>query len=126
MKRRRYNWFFIMSVIVLLFSAVVSLIFPREVIQITINRWHIPFLDTVFRYWTLLGNGLILLAIVLIPLFLKIREEGAKREIPLVIHTVKAFSEGRVSLKDRNIIAEGKVLSGPYCLTEEIEKQIKQ
>jgi phosphoribosylglycinamide formyltransferase-1 len=59
------------------------------------------------------------------PLFSKIREESAKREIPLVIQTVKAFAEGRVRLEDKKIIAEGKVLQGPYCLTEDIEKYIK-
>jgi phosphoribosylglycinamide formyltransferase-1 len=58
------------------------------------------------------------------PLFLKIREEGAKREIPLVIQTVKAFSAGTLRLEDNKIIANGKVLDSPYCLNEEIEKQI--
>lgn len=59
------------------------------------------------------------------PLFSKIRQEGARREIPLVVQTVKAFADGRIYLKDRKIIAEGKTLQGPYCLTEDIEKQIK-
>jgi len=58
------------------------------------------------------------------PLFLKIREEGAKREIPLVVQTVMAFAEGRVRLEDRKIIADGKILKGPYCLTKNIEKEI--
>ena len=47
------------------------------------------------------------------PLFLKIRGEGAKLELPLVIQTVRAF-------------AEGKILEGPYCLTEDIEAQLQQ
>jgi phosphoribosylglycinamide formyltransferase-1 len=59
------------------------------------------------------------------PLFLKIREEGARREIPLVIQTVRAFAEGHVQLQDKQIIAGGTVLQGPYCLTEDIEKQIR-
>jgi len=73
MKRRRYNWFLIMAIIVLSCSVLISLIFSREVIHIKINSWHSPFLDTVFKSWTLLGNGLIVLVIVLIPLFFKIR-----------------------------------------------------
>ncbi|MEI6128042.1 MAG: formyltransferase family protein [Pseudomonadota bacterium] len=58
------------------------------------------------------------------PLFYKIRQEGAKREIPLVVQTVKAFADGHIVLNGRNIIADGKILEGPYCLTEAIEKQI--
>jgi phosphoribosylglycinamide formyltransferase-1 len=55
-------------------------------------------------------------------LFAKIRREGARREIPLVVQTVKAFADGRVRLHNRQIIAGGTVLKGPYCLTEEIER----
>lgn len=73
MKRREYNWFLVMSIMVLSFSAVISLIFPREIIHIRINTWHLPFLDTVFKIWTLLGDGLIILAVVLVPLFIKVR-----------------------------------------------------
>jgi len=58
------------------------------------------------------------------PLFAKIRREGARREIPLVIQTVKAFAEGRIRLENRRIItAAGAVLQKPYCLTEEIERE---
>jgi len=55
------------------------------------------------------------------PLFAKIRQEGARREIPLVVQTVKAFAEGRVRLDNKHIIAGGEVLPGPYCLTDDIE-----
>ncbi len=57
-------------------------------------------------------------------LFKKIRQDGAKRELPLVIQTIKAFAEGRIHLENRKVIAENKVLQGPYCLTGEIESQI--
>ena len=33
------------------------------------------------------------------PLFKKIREEGVKRELPLIAHTLKAISEGKIKLK---------------------------
>lgn len=60
------------------------------------------------------------------PLFAKIRQEGARREIPLVVHTVKAFAEGRIRLENRQVItADGSVLQKPYCLTEEIEQAIR-
>lgn len=58
------------------------------------------------------------------PLFQKIRWDGAMREIPLVIQTVKSFADGRIHLKDRHIIADGAPLQGPYCLTEDIERQL--
>jgi len=41
-----------------------------------------------------------------------------------VIQTIKAFAEGRIHLENRKVIAENKVLQGPYCLTGEIESQI--
>ncbi len=59
-------------------------------------------------------------------LFGKIRKEGVKRELPLVIETVRAFAEGRLLMKDRKIFAEGKALHGPFCLNEEIEKQLQE
>jgi phosphoribosylglycinamide formyltransferase-1 len=57
-------------------------------------------------------------------LFAKIRQEGARREIPLVVQTVKAFAEGRIKLDNKKIIAEGKALDTPYCLNKEIEAVI--
>ncbi len=59
------------------------------------------------------------------PLFAKIRQEGARREIPLVVQTVKAFAEGRIRLMNKKIIAEGEVLEKPYCLNKEIEAVIQ-
>jgi len=60
------------------------------------------------------------------PLFAKIRQEGARREIPLVVQTVKAFAEGRIRLENKKIIAEGKALDKPYCLNKEIEEAISK
>jgi folate-dependent phosphoribosylglycinamide formyltransferase PurN len=57
-------------------------------------------------------------------LFKKIRQDGAIRELPLVVQTVRAFAEGRIRLENRIIIEGDKVLQGPYCLTKEIEKQL--
>jgi phosphoribosylglycinamide formyltransferase-1 len=58
------------------------------------------------------------------PLFSEIRKEGVKRELPLIIQTIKEFAEGRVNVEDGNIVAEGKVLSGAYDLSEKIEKLV--
>lgn len=58
------------------------------------------------------------------PLFKKIREEGVKRELPLVIYTLKAISEKKIRIEERKIISEGQEIDG-CCLNEEIEKEIK-
>jgi len=59
-------------------------------------------------------------------LFKLIREHGLSREFPLIISTLKAFSEGRIKITaDRKIIdAEGKPIKG-YNLTDEINKVVK-
>ncbi len=55
------------------------------------------------------------------PLFKTIRENGFKREIPLILTTIKAFSRGNVSIKDGRVIdSRGKAIKG-YNLTDEIE-----
>lgn len=59
------------------------------------------------------------------PLFKLIRSEEMKRELPLVITTIKAFSEGRVKILNGKVFTkEGKEVKG-YDLTAEIEKRIK-
>lgn len=56
------------------------------------------------------------------PLFKEIRKEGVRRELPLIIQTIKEFADGRVKVEGGNIVAEGKVIPGAYDLTEKIEK----
>lgn len=58
------------------------------------------------------------------PLFAEIRREGVKRELPLIIQTIKEFAQGRVRVENETIIAEGKELAGAYDLTGKIEKLI--
>ena len=59
------------------------------------------------------------------PLFAEIRKEGVKRELPLIIQTIKEFSDGRVKVEGEKIIAEGEDLSGAYDLSEKIEKLLE-
>lgn len=57
-------------------------------------------------------------------LFRLIRAEGLKREFPLVIHTVKAFSEGRVCVRSGKVLdAHGKIIPG-YDLSNEIDRLV--
>lgn len=57
-------------------------------------------------------------------LFAKIREEGLKREFPLIIATVKAFSEGKVRVQAGQVLdGHGKIIVG-YDLTQEIDRLV--
>jgi phosphoribosylglycinamide formyltransferase-1 len=58
-------------------------------------------------------------------LFKLIRKHGLAREFPLIITTLKAFSQGKVRITaDKKLLdAEGKAIKG-YNLTDEIDQQI--
>lgn len=59
-------------------------------------------------------------------LFKKIREYGAVREVPLILATLKTFSEGKIKItKDRQVVdAAGRFIKG-YDLTQEIDEAVK-
>jgi phosphoribosylglycinamide formyltransferase-1 len=59
-------------------------------------------------------------------LFKTIREHGAVREVPLIIKTLKVFSEGKIKItKDRQVVdAAGRVIKG-YDLSREIDEAVK-
>ena len=58
-------------------------------------------------------------------LFKEIRKRGVIRELPLVVQTLKIFSEGKIGIKDKHIIVNDLVQHQPYCLTNQIEAFIK-
>ncbi len=58
------------------------------------------------------------------PLFQAIRAEGLKREFPLIISSIKAFSQHRVRIEAGKILdAHGKIIHG-YDLSREIDLKI--
>ena len=58
-------------------------------------------------------------------LFKTIRRHGLAREFPLIIATLKAFSQGRVKIEGSKVAnADGKPIKG-YNLTEEIDKMVR-
>ncbi len=59
-------------------------------------------------------------------LFKTVREHGALREVPLIVATLKAFSEGKIKItKDRQVVdAAGRVIAG-YNLTKEIDATVR-
>ena len=59
------------------------------------------------------------------PLFRLIREEGVRRERPLVLETLKAFAEGRVRVVDGQVVdGAGNGIDG-LCLNDAIETAIR-
>ena len=59
------------------------------------------------------------------PLFKLIRKYGLAREFPLIISTLKAFSQGKIKIMNGKVVdAERKPING-YNLTDEINKVVK-
>lgn len=59
------------------------------------------------------------------PYFAKVREEGVRRELPMILYTIREFAEGKVKIQDRKIVtADGTVLDGGYDLTRILDEVI--
>jgi len=58
------------------------------------------------------------------PLFRKIREDGAKRELPLIVSTIRKFADGVVCIKEKKLWHDGRRLDGPYDLTSDVDGAI--
>jgi phosphoribosylglycinamide formyltransferase-1 len=55
------------------------------------------------------------------PLFARIRNEGVKRELPLIVQTIKSLAAGEISIKDSQLYDRtGSKLPGPYDLSDAI------
>lgn len=59
------------------------------------------------------------------PLFKRIREDGAKREQPLIVETIKLFANGEVSIRGKRLYRDGRKLDGPYDLSTEVNEVIR-
>ena len=59
------------------------------------------------------------------PLFKQIRKDGAMRELPLVVSTIRAFAQGKVSIRDKTLYTGSKKLEGPYDLTKEVDASLR-
>jgi len=58
------------------------------------------------------------------PLFKKIREDGAKRELPLIVSTIRAFADGKVEIKNKQLYSEGRRLDAPYDLSKQVDEAL--
>ena len=59
------------------------------------------------------------------PLFKRIREDGAKRELPLIVATIGAFADGRVRIEGKRLYAGDQALDGPYDLSERVDSALR-
>ncbi len=60
-----------------------------------------------------------------LPLFKKIREDGAKRELPLIVETIRQFADGNVHIKEKNLYKGDTRLEEPFDLSEQVDKNIE-
>jgi phosphoribosylglycinamide formyltransferase 1 len=58
------------------------------------------------------------------PLFKRIREDGMKRELPLIVATIKQFADGNVSIKNKRLYQGDRPLEHPFDLSEEVNRAI--
>jgi len=58
------------------------------------------------------------------PLFKRIREDGAKRELPLVVSTIKQFAEGNIVMTDKQLFRNGVRLNGPFDVSEDVDRSV--
>jgi len=60
------------------------------------------------------------------PLFRLIRQHGASRELPLIVSTIRAFSEGAIKIANKAVVDAGGLRIDGYDLTPEIDKDLHQ
>lgn len=60
------------------------------------------------------------------PLFKEIRNQGVRREVPLLIYTLKALTEGRMRVMGGKIVNDAGEEVGPVLLNDEIETCLRE
>jgi phosphoribosylglycinamide formyltransferase-1 len=58
------------------------------------------------------------------PLFAMIRKNGAKRELPLIVSTIKQFADSNLSMRDQRTYHKGELLDGPFDLSEDVNNSV--
>lgn len=57
-------------------------------------------------------------------LFCKIREEGSKRELPLIVETIKQLADGNIIIKNQKLYRGNACLNCPYDLSMKIDRTV--
>ncbi len=61
-----------------------------------------------------------------LPLFAEIRRQGVRRELPLMVQTLRALADGEFSIVEGVLRGrDGKELEGPWDLTDDIERELR-
>jgi phosphoribosylglycinamide formyltransferase-1 len=58
------------------------------------------------------------------PLFATIRKNGAKRELPLIVSTIKQFADGNLKMKGQKAFCNNVPLSGPFDLSADVNNSV--
>jgi len=58
------------------------------------------------------------------PYFKLVREEGVKREIPLIVQTLRSFAKGTLQIKNGSVFEGDSKIEGGYDLSDQIESII--
>jgi phosphoribosylglycinamide formyltransferase-1 len=58
------------------------------------------------------------------PLFQEIRRHGVARELPLVVETLRAFADGRLSIRDRRVVDRSGNPVPPIDLSAEVDRAV--
>ncbi|ADJ25993.1 formyl transferase domain protein [Dehalogenimonas lykanthroporepellens BL-DC-9] len=59
------------------------------------------------------------------PLFREIRRHGMIRELPLMVSTIKALSEGAIRIENGLVYSQSGLLTGGYDLSKEIDRLVR-
>ena len=54
------------------------------------------------------------------PLFAKIRKDGARRELPLIVSTIKQFADGKLRMSGHKVFCGTRQLNGPFDLSGDV------
>ena len=57
-------------------------------------------------------------------LFRTIRQQGVRREVPLIIHTLKIFAEGKIKIENKKLVDENGAQIKEFCLNEQINSHL--
>jgi len=60
------------------------------------------------------------------PYFKLVRTEGVRRELPLIIFTLRSLAKKTVVIESQKVYSDDKVLEGGYDLTEQIEDYLEE
>ena len=60
------------------------------------------------------------------PLFKKIREDGTRHEVPLIISTIKQFADETACIKDKRLYKGKEQLKHPFDLSEEVNATLRE